>query len=102
MEAFLKVIGHEFCDITLILDGTPIQAHKVQCLCPFQSTFSAQQKKLKMCKFCSQVSRINHGSTFSNQGKVGKHTGKDRKFYPEYWKSNGILVSFYFYFFLIF
>ena len=29
MEAFLKVIGHEFCDITLMLDGTPIHAHKV-------------------------------------------------------------------------
>ena len=29
MEGFLKVIGHEFCDITLMLDGTPIQAHKV-------------------------------------------------------------------------
>ena len=29
MEAFLKVVGHEFCDITLMLDGKEIQAHKV-------------------------------------------------------------------------
>ncbi len=30
MEAFLKVVGHEFCDITLMLDGKEIQAHKVR------------------------------------------------------------------------
>ena len=28
MEAFLKHVGREFCDITLILDGVPIPAHK--------------------------------------------------------------------------
>ncbi|XP_011643295.1 leucine-zipper-like transcriptional regulator 1 [Pogonomyrmex barbatus] len=28
MEAFLKSIGREFCDITLILNDTPIPAHK--------------------------------------------------------------------------
>lgn len=28
MEAFLKTVGREFCDITLILDGVPIPAHK--------------------------------------------------------------------------
>lgn len=28
MEAFLKTTGREFCDITLILDGQPIPAHK--------------------------------------------------------------------------
>lgn len=28
MEAFLKSIGREFCDITLMLDCTPIPAHK--------------------------------------------------------------------------
>lgn len=29
MQAFLKgAIGQEFCDITLMLDGTPISAHK--------------------------------------------------------------------------
>lgn len=28
MEAFLKSVGREFCDITLMLDGVPIPAHK--------------------------------------------------------------------------
>ncbi|XP_013413194.1 leucine-zipper-like transcriptional regulator 1 isoform X2 [Lingula anatina] len=28
LETFLKYTGQEFCDITLMLDGTPIQAHK--------------------------------------------------------------------------
>ncbi|KAF7993226.1 hypothetical protein HCN44_006286 [Aphidius gifuensis] len=28
MEIFLKNVGSEFCDITLMLDGTPIPAHK--------------------------------------------------------------------------
>lgn len=28
METFLKVVGHEFCDITLLLDGAPLPAHK--------------------------------------------------------------------------
>ncbi|XP_074641626.1 leucine-zipper-like transcriptional regulator 1 [Tubulanus polymorphus] len=28
MEAFLKGVGQEFCDITLMLDNTPIMAHK--------------------------------------------------------------------------
>ncbi|XP_058802388.1 leucine-zipper-like transcriptional regulator 1 isoform X2 [Phymastichus coffea] len=28
MQAFLKGIGQEFCDITLLLDGVPIPAHK--------------------------------------------------------------------------
>lgn len=28
MEAFLKHVGREFCDITLMLDGVPIPAHK--------------------------------------------------------------------------
>lgn len=28
MEAFLKSVGREFCDITLMLDGAPIPAHK--------------------------------------------------------------------------
>lgn len=28
MESFLKTVGGEFCDITLILDGVPIPAHK--------------------------------------------------------------------------
>lgn len=28
MEAFLRSAGREFCDITLILNGTPIPAHK--------------------------------------------------------------------------
>lgn len=28
MEAFLKSVGREFCDITLMLDGSPIPAHK--------------------------------------------------------------------------
>lgn len=28
MEAFLKGTGQEFCDITLLLDGVPIPAHK--------------------------------------------------------------------------
>ncbi|XP_053997086.1 leucine-zipper-like transcriptional regulator 1 [Hylaeus anthracinus] len=28
MEAFLKSVGKEFCDITLMLDGVPIPAHK--------------------------------------------------------------------------
>lgn len=28
MECFLKYSGKEFCDITLMLDGTPIPAHK--------------------------------------------------------------------------
>ena len=28
MESFLKGIGHDFCDITLLLDGTRIPAHK--------------------------------------------------------------------------
>jgi hypothetical protein len=28
MEVFLKHIGHEFCDITLILDTVPIASHK--------------------------------------------------------------------------
>ncbi len=30
METFLKIVGHEFCDITLMLDEKPIQAHKVR------------------------------------------------------------------------
>lgn len=30
MESFLKVIGHDFCDITLQLDSKPIRAHKVR------------------------------------------------------------------------
>lgn len=29
METFLKNVGEEFCDITLMLDGVPIPAHKV-------------------------------------------------------------------------
>lgn len=28
MEQFLKHVGADFCDITLMLDGTPIRAHK--------------------------------------------------------------------------
>ena len=28
MEAFLRTSGAEFCDITLLLDGQPISAHK--------------------------------------------------------------------------
>ncbi|WAR01585.1 LZTR1-like protein [Mya arenaria] len=28
MENFLKQSGREYCDITLVLDGTPIHAHK--------------------------------------------------------------------------
>lgn len=28
MEAFLKNVGREFCDITLMLDDMPITAHK--------------------------------------------------------------------------
>ena len=28
MEVFLKSIGQEFCDITLLLDGVPIPSHK--------------------------------------------------------------------------
>lgn len=28
MQAFLKGTGQEFCDITLLLDGVPIPAHK--------------------------------------------------------------------------
>lgn len=28
MEAFLISVGREFCDITLMLDGSPIPAHK--------------------------------------------------------------------------
>ena len=28
MEAFLKGIGNEFCDITLLLDGVPHLSHK--------------------------------------------------------------------------
>ena len=28
MESFLKGAGHEFCDITLMLDTSPIPAHK--------------------------------------------------------------------------
>lgn len=28
MEAFLKIVGREFCDITLMLAGVPIPAHK--------------------------------------------------------------------------
>lgn len=28
MEQFLKSVGHDFCDITLMLDGTPLRAHK--------------------------------------------------------------------------
>ena len=28
MEIFLKTVGREFCDIMLILDSTPIPAHK--------------------------------------------------------------------------
>lgn len=28
MEQFLKSVGQDFCDITLMLDGTPLRAHK--------------------------------------------------------------------------
>jgi hypothetical protein len=28
MENFLKTSGHEFCDITLLLDNVPVPAHK--------------------------------------------------------------------------
>lgn len=28
MEQFLKSVGHDFCDITLMLDGSPIRGHK--------------------------------------------------------------------------
>ena len=28
MSCFLKSVGGEFCDITLLLDGVPIPAHK--------------------------------------------------------------------------
>lgn len=28
METFLKGTGQEFCDITLLLDGEPVPAHK--------------------------------------------------------------------------
>lgn len=28
MEQFLKSVGQDFCDITLMLDGTPLRGHK--------------------------------------------------------------------------
>ena len=32
-------------------------------------------------------------------GDFTKNTGKERAFYPKYWRSEGILASFYFHFF---
>lgn len=67
MEHFLKSVGGEFCDITLLLDGVPIPAHKaiLAARCNyFEAMFRSFMPDDNKVKVRSYVRRHNNIRTF--------------------------------------